>query len=91
MMKDEKGQYERIIKELTSKFNDHPNQSKPALQNKLKQEAWEPTQDAIKVWPSLRQQLNMEAALHHDALLHMLLMQGLLVLRLLLTCPCSML
>ncbi|KAK9806471.1 hypothetical protein WJX73_000624 [Symbiochloris irregularis] len=48
MMKDEKGQYERIIKELTNKFNDHPHQSQPALQNKLKQEAWEPTQDAIK-------------------------------------------
>ena len=49
MLKDEKGAYERIMKELTAKFNQLPNADKVELQNKLKTEAIEPTQDAIKV------------------------------------------
>ena len=49
MMKEEKGQYERIMKELTQKFNAMPGADKTTLVNKLKQEAWDPTKDAIKV------------------------------------------
>lgn len=48
MMKDEKAQYERIMGELTAKFNQMPQDDRVGLQNRLKQEAWEPTQDAIK-------------------------------------------
>ena len=55
MMKDEKVQYERIMKQLTAKFNQMPQQDTAGLQNKLKMEAWEPTQDAIKVdTPTIR-------------------------------------
>lgn len=54
MLKDEKGQYERIMQELTQKFSQMDQQDQTGLVNKMKEEAVEPTQDAIKVLACLR-------------------------------------